>query len=53
MNSAMPSAVLTELGKAVQALAKERVQTQLGLQVIEVLTRMDFDAFRVERRVLD
>ncbi|OIP31225.1 MAG: hypothetical protein AUK47_22910 [Deltaproteobacteria bacterium CG2_30_63_29] len=51
--SAMPSAVLTELGKAVQALAKERVQTQLGLQVIEVLTRMDFDAFRVERRVLD
>ncbi len=51
--SAIPSAVLTDLGDQIQELTKERIKAQLGLDVLDVSTRLNFDAFRVERRVLD
>ena len=51
--SAVPSAVLTELGEQVQTVAKARIKEQTGLEVIDVATKMNFDAFRTERRVLD
>lgn len=51
--SAASSAALPHLGQQVQDVTKTRVEEQLGLIVTEVQAKIDFDAVRIDRRVLD